>query len=273
MKKSVLVTGASSGIGLACVARFHGAGWNVLATVRKPDDAAQLQARFAGIRVLMIDLVDSERVAQVVGDALAQTGGVDCLVNNAGASIIGAAEELSLDDFRAQMDLNLFAAIKLTQLALPFMRAQSAGRIVQVSSGFGRIALPMFSAYCASKYALEGFSEALAGEVKPFGIHVTLIEPGPVKTRFDANRREARGYAEDGPYAGLYRAMRARLSGSHEQRASSAEDVAEAVFNAATATRPALRVAVGGMGVAAVLAARLVPDAVKSWAVGRMTRA
>lgn len=270
--KTVLVTGTSSGIGYACVARFHAAGWQVLATVRKPADAAMLRAQFSGITVLEVDLVDSLAVQRVIGDALAMAGGVDVLVNNAGASIIGAAEELSLNDFRAQIDLNLLAAIQVTQLALPFMRAKKAGRIVQVSSGFGRIALPMFSAYCAAKFALEGFSEALAPEVAPFGIAVSLIEPGPVKTRFDSNRREAQRYAVDGPYAVLYRAMRARLAGSHEQRATPAEDVAEIVFKAATTARPALRYPVGGMGLAAALAARFVPDALKAFAIGRMTR-
>lgn len=269
---SVLVTGTSSGIGLATVARFHAADWQVIATVRKADDAARLRAQFGGVAVLEVDLVDDGAVTRVIGGELQRIGGVDAVANNAGASIIGAAEELSLADFRAQLDLNLLAAIQVTQLALPFMRAKGAGRIVQVSSGFGRIALPMFSAYCAAKYALEGFSEALAHEVAPFGVQVSLVEPGPVATKFDSNRREAQGYEVDGPYAALYRAMRARLAGSHASRASSAEDVAEVIFTAATAKRAALRYPVGGMGAMADLAARLVPDRLKQLAVGRITK-
>lgn len=270
--KSVLVTGTSSGIGLSCVERFHHAGWQVIATVRKADDANVLRGRFAGIRILEVDLVDSDAVATIVGGELQRIGGVDVVVNNAGASIIGAAEELSLDDFRAQINLNLLAAIQVTQLALPFMRAKSAGRIVQVSSGFGRVALPMFSAYCAAKFALEGFSEALAYEVAPFGVQVSLIEPGPVATKFDSNRGEAQGYNTAGPYAVLYRTMRARLAGSHASRASSANDVAEVIFNAATAYRPALRYTVGRMGMAASLAARFVPDNWKKLAIARASK-
>lgn len=271
---AVLVTGTSSGIGLATVARFHAAGWQVIATVRRTEDAAQLLARFPGITVIEVDLVDRDAVARTVGTALAAggEGSVDVVVNNAGASIIGAAEELSLDDFRAQIDLNLLAAIQVTQLALPAMRARGAGRIVQVSSGFGRIALPMFSAYCASKFALEGFSEALAHEVAPFGIRVSLVEPGAVATRFDSNRREAAGYDANGPYAALYRAMRARLAGSHARGPSSADEVADVIFTAATASRPALRYTVGRMGSAASLAARFVPDAIRQFAVARITK-
>ncbi len=269
---AVLVTGTSSGIGLATVTRFHATGWQVIATVRTPADAARLRAQFAGITTLELDLVDARAVARVIGGELTRRGGVDVVVNNAGASIVGAAEELSLADFRAQLDLNLFAAIQVTQLALPFMRARGTGRIVQISSGFGRIALPMFSAYCAAKYALEGFSEALAHEIAPFGVQVSLIEPGTVATQFDSNRREAQGYNENGPYAVLYRAMRARLANAHNKRTSSAEDVAAIVFTAATTNRPALRYTVGGMGAAAALAARFVPDRLKQIAVGRITK-
>lgn len=267
---TVLVTGTSSGIGLACVARFHAAGWQVLATVRRPADAPRLRERYDGIRVLEVDLVDEAAVARVAGEAISAAGGIDVLVNNAGASIIAAAEELSLADFRAQLDLNLLAAIQLSQLVLPGMRARGTGRIVQVSSGFGRIALPMFSAYCAAKYALEGYSEALAHEVAPFGIAVSLVEPGPVATRFDSNRREGARYDSAGPYARLYGAMRARLANSHAARASTAEDVADVVFRAATVARPALRYPVGNMGRAAAFAARFVPDALKLRGVRRL---
>lgn len=269
---SVLVTGASSGIGLACVDRFHAAGYDVLATVRKRVDADALRARHPGIVVFELDLVDERSVDRILGEAFVARAGVDVVVNNAGASIIAAVEELTLDDYRAQIELNLLSAIRITQLALPSMRARRSGRIVQLSSGFGRVALPMFSAYCASKYALEGFSEALAYEVAEFGISVSLIEPGPVRTRFDANRREGAAYRADGPYASLYRAMRARLASSHERRPSTAEEVAEVVFRAATSDRPSLRYTVGPVGALSSIAARFVPDRIKQMAVARIGR-
>lgn len=272
MSRSVLVTGTSSGIGLACVERFHAAGYSVVATVRKEGDAATLRSRFPGITTLVLDLADEASIDRVIGAELARRGGVDVVVNNAGASIVGAVEDLSMRDYRAQMELNLFAAIRVTQLALPYLRARRSGAIVQLSSGFGRITLPMFSAYCASKYALEGFTEALAFEMAPFGVHVSLVEPGPVATRFDANRREAERYDVDGPYASMYRAMRERLTGSHREGASSAEDAAEAVFRAATSSSPALRYPVGRMGHAANVAARFVPDRLKQLLFGRMAK-
>lgn len=271
MKNSVLITGTSTGIGLACVARFHAAGWSVVATVRKTADADRLHAQFPGLTTLIVDLVDRAAVPQVVGDELAHRGGVDVLINNAGAAIVGAAEELSLDDFRAQMDINFFQAVQLVQLALPYMREKAAGRIVQVSSGFGRMALPMFAAYCAAKHALEGYSEALAHEVRPFGVRVSLVEPGPVATQFDNNRRDADHYNLAGPYAALYEVMRGQLAGS-QRRASTADDVAAVIFRAATTSRPALRYPVGQAGFAADFAARFVPDALKQVVVGRMLR-
>ncbi len=268
---SVLISGTSSGIGRACVARFHAAGWHVFATVRTSQDADSLRNAFPGVQVLEADLTDEAQVRRVIGEALVNHGGVDVLINNAGRSIIGAAEEITLTEFRAQLDINLFAAIQLSQLVLPAMREKNRGRIVQVSSGFGRIALPMFSAYCASKYALEGFSEALAHELAPFGIGVSLIEPGTVNTRLDANRHEGTNVRLKGPYMRLYTTMRARLSESQERRASSAEEVADVIFTAATVRRPALRYTVGNMGFAASLAARFVPDRLKQVTVGRMT--
>lgn len=270
-RQTVLITGTSSGIGRACVAQFSGAGWKVIATVRTPEQAAALLAQFPDITVLEVELTDEAQVQRVIGSELAAPGGIDVLVNNAGASIIGAAEEISLADYRAQIELNLISVIQLTQLALPAMRAQGRGHIVQVSSGFGRIAMPMFSAYCASKYALEGFSEALAHEVAPFGIAVSLIEPGTVRTKFDRNRRLGAAYKEKGPYASLYAAMRPRLAEAQSRSPSSAEEVAAVIFRAATARRPALRYTVGNMGFAAALAARLVPDRLKQLAVGRIS--
>jgi len=272
MNGRVLITGTSSGIGEACVERFHRAGWQVFATVRREADAGRLQQQFPGIRVLVVDLLDRDGVDAVIGTALEQAGGVDVLVNNAGASVIAAAEELSLADYRQQMELNLFAAIALTRQVLPAMRARGRGRIVQLSSGFGRIALPMFSAYCASKFALEGFSEALAHEVLPFGIAVSLVEPGTVRTRFDANRREGEHYDAAGAYGGLYAAMRARLAASHTRSPSAPAAVADAVFHAATTARPRLRYPVGRLGWLAALAARVVPDRLKVSGVRRLMR-
>ena len=139
MSRSVLVTGTSSGIGLACVERFHAAGYSVVATVRKEGDAATLRSRFPGITTLVLDLADEASIDRVIGAELARRGGVDVVVNNAGASIVGAVEDLSMRDYRAQMELNLFAAIRVTQLALQIPRQPFDGQFFAGADGRGRV--------------------------------------------------------------------------------------------------------------------------------------
>ena len=177
-----LITGASSGFGRAIAEAVLAEGDAVVATARRPAALADLAERL-GATVRALDVTDGEQVRDVVAEAVA-TGGVDVLVNCAGHGLIGALEELTDAEFRGVMETNLFGALAVTRAVLPHMRERGSGHIVQMSSMGGVSANPGHAVYATSKFALEGASEALAGEVAPFGIRVTIVEPGPFRTDF-----------------------------------------------------------------------------------------
>jgi NAD(P)-dependent dehydrogenase (short-subunit alcohol dehydrogenase family) len=185
-EKSILITGCSSGIGL-CVAeglKLHG--WRVFATARKTEDVAMLQRR--GLEALQLDLADSASINAAVNEVLQRTDGtLDALFNNGAYGQPGAVEDLSRAVLREQFENNFLGTHELTCLVLPVMRRQGYGRIIQNSSVLGIIALPFRGAYNSSKYALEGLTDTLRMELHGSGIHISLIEPGPIESRFRAN--------------------------------------------------------------------------------------
>ncbi len=177
-----MITGASGGFGRAIAEAALADGDSVVATARNPAALDDL-ATHDRVLVLPLDVTDPAQVAAVVGQAVA-TGGVDVLVNNAGHGLLGALEELTDAQLRRVLEVNLLGAVAMTRAVLPHMRARRSGHIVQMSSVGGVVANPGHAAYGMSKFALEGVSEALAGEVAPLGIRVTLVEPGPFRTGF-----------------------------------------------------------------------------------------
>lgn len=180
--KTVLVTGASSGIGRATVRRLDRAGWKVFAGVRKDEDAAALGAEGSErLEPLMLDVLDPEAIAAAAERVGAEPGGLDGLVDNAGAAVAGPLEALPIEDFRRQVELNLTAQLAVTQAMLPAIRA-ARGRVVLISSMGGRVALPMTGAYHAAKFGLEGLGDSLRQELAPWGIRVVLVEPGSIDT-------------------------------------------------------------------------------------------
>jgi NAD(P)-dependent dehydrogenase (short-subunit alcohol dehydrogenase family) len=184
--RSVLVTGGSSGIGLATAELLKARGWYVIASARRPEDVAQLKAR--GFDTVRLDVADSASLEQALTETLSLTGGrLDALVNNAGMAIPGAVEDLSRANLQRQFDVNFFGLVELTRAALPMMRQQGQGRIVMVSSILGRVAMPWRGAYVASKFALEGITDTLRMELRGSGIQVALVNPGPVQSRFRDN--------------------------------------------------------------------------------------
>jgi NAD(P)-dependent dehydrogenase (short-subunit alcohol dehydrogenase family) len=189
-KRSVLVTGCSSGIG-ECVAKaLHARGYRVFASVRNPHDRAAFAP--AGIECLVLDYTDSASIGSAVEQVLEQTGGrLYALFNNGAYGQPGACEDLSREAMRQQFETNVFGWMELTNLVIPVMRAQGYGRIIQNSSILGFAAMPMRGAYNASKFAIEGFSDTLRLELAGTDIHVSLIEPGPVASRFRANAYRA----------------------------------------------------------------------------------
>jgi NAD(P)-dependent dehydrogenase (short-subunit alcohol dehydrogenase family) len=184
--KSVLITGCSSGIGVAAARALHARGWRVFATARTPADVERLNAE--GLESLVLDLDDSASIRAAVAEILARTGGrLDALFNNGGFGQVGAVEDLTRDALRQQFETNLFGWVELTNLVIPAMRKQGHGRIVMNSSVLGYAAFAYRGAYNAVKFAVEGLTDTLRQELSGTGIRVILIEPGPIVSRFREN--------------------------------------------------------------------------------------
>ncbi len=184
--RSILITGCSSGIGHTAARLLTLRGWRVFASARRQHDVATLKDE--GFEAIQLDLDDSHSIRSAVDSVLLNTGGcLDALFNNGAFGLPGAVEDLSRDALRAQFETNLFGWLELTNLIIPVMRQQGHGRIVQNSSVLGLVSLPYRGAYNASKYALEGLTDTLRLELKGSNIHVSLIEPGPILSRFRAN--------------------------------------------------------------------------------------
>jgi len=187
MQRNWLITGTSSGLGRILTEKLLARGDRVAATVRNPDGLAALQAQYGEqLWVGTLDVANTSAVYDVVEQAFAALGRIDVVVSNAGYGLFGAAEEVSQEQIRRQIDTNLLGSIHLIRAALPHLRQQGGGRVLQVASEGGQIAYPNFSIYHATKWGIEGFVESVAQEVAPFGIDFTLVEPGPTRTNFGA---------------------------------------------------------------------------------------
>jgi NAD(P)-dependent dehydrogenase (short-subunit alcohol dehydrogenase family) len=190
----IFITGSSTGIGLAAAVAFGRAGHDVYATMRNPDRAPELASIAAKerlpIEVLPMDVDNDASVGKAVAGVLAESGRIDVLVNNAGIAVTGPVEELPLAEFRRVMETNYFGALRCIQAVVRGMRERRDGHIINVSSIQGRISIPSYAAYAASKWALEAASEALAQETKSFGIKVSIVEPGMIATPIWDKRRE-----------------------------------------------------------------------------------
>jgi NAD(P)-dependent dehydrogenase (short-subunit alcohol dehydrogenase family) len=212
-EKTVLVTGCSSGIGLCVAQGLKARGWRVFATARQPADVERLRAD--GLESLPLDLRDSDSIRAAVAEILHHTGGrLEALFNNGAYGQPGAVEDLSREALREQFETNLFGTQELTNQVIPAMRRQGGGRILYNSSVLGLVALPYRGAYVASKFALEGLADTLRLELVGTGIHVGLIEPGPILSRFRDNAHAAfqrHVRAEASPHREQYAAMEARL--------------------------------------------------------------
>lgn len=183
MKKTVLITGSSSGIGREAALRFQREGWNVAATMRRPERESELN-RLPGVICPALDVTKPETIKQAVAETIAHFGRIDAIVNNAGYGLIGAFETFDDAQIARQFQTNVLGLMAVTREVLPLFRQQRDGVIVNVASVAGRSIMPFYSVYHASKWAVEGFSDSLQYEVKPFGIRVKIIEPGVISTDF-----------------------------------------------------------------------------------------
>src|SRR5580704_5789473 len=183
MSKIWFVTGSSRGLGRTLVEAILVAGDKVVATARKPDELKDLSTTYGdSIQAVKLDVTSPADVAKAIGAALKAFGRIDVLVNNAGYGFMGAFEEMSDQEFKGQIDTNFWGVVNVTRAILPHLRQQGSGHIIQITSIGGRSAFPGFSGYHAAKFAVEGLSEALALEVKPLGLKVTIVEPGGFRT-------------------------------------------------------------------------------------------
>ncbi|SEF22082.1 NADP-dependent 3-hydroxy acid dehydrogenase YdfG [Amycolatopsis pretoriensis] len=184
-----LITGCSAGFGREIALAALAAGDRVLATARRPETLDGVRERGGDrVRTAALDVTDAGQVDAAVKTALEEFGRIDVVVNNAGNGSVGAVEELTMEELRALMEVMFFGAVAVTKAVLPHLRAQGSGTVVQISSMGGQLAPPGYGAYCATKYALEGISEALAVEVAPFGVRVLIVEPGAFRTEFGGGR-------------------------------------------------------------------------------------
>jgi NAD(P)-dependent dehydrogenase (short-subunit alcohol dehydrogenase family) len=203
-KQVILITGCSSGIGRETAVEAARRGHRVFASSRRREDVADLSAE--GIETLALDVTDAASIGEAVRTSLGIAGRIDAVVNNAGYGQYGAIEDVSLEEWRAQFEVNVFGTIAVIRAVLPGMRAARRGTIVNVSSLAGKVTIPFAGPYCASKHALEAISDALRVEVAPWKIRVVVVEPGPIVTHFSDRARQAtaRILAVPGPYSRFY---------------------------------------------------------------------
>ena len=256
-KRTVLITGAATGIGRGTVEKFGQAGWTVAATMRAPERAEPFAVPPDRLHLLQLDVTDPASIDAALSSAIGAMGHIDVIVNNAGYALLGPFERLTPEQIRQQFETNVFGVMAVCRAVLPHMRSRSTGTIINVTSVGGRLAFPYYSAYHATKWAVDGFSESLSYELVPFGIAVKIIEPGPIKTEF-YGRSEVRPADAD---LGLYQAHFNNTDRHMKRfgaRAPGPGKVADAIYQAATDGTGRLRYLPAAHGLLALR--RVLPD-------------
>ncbi|MET4139792.1 oxidoreductase [Pedobacter sp. UYP1] len=258
MNKVVLITGASAGMGKETVKLLLQKGYTVYGAARRIENMQDIAS--LGARILQMDVTDEESMVKGVNEIINTEGRIDILINNAGFGSYGAVEDVPIQDARYQMEVNVFGVARLSQLVIPFMRENQYGKILNISSIGGKFALPLGGWYHASKFALEGLSDSMRNELKPFGIDVIVIEPGGVKSEWAgvamANLMKISG--QD-----LYRPMAQKfvnLSVKLEPKSAGPIVIAELMLKAIEAKKPKFRYVGGYLATPTVLLRKLLPD-------------
>jgi NAD(P)-dependent dehydrogenase (short-subunit alcohol dehydrogenase family) len=265
ISKAVLITGCSTGIGRAAAERLAGHGHTVYATARRPESIEDLKQ--AGCRTLALDVTDEDSMRAAVQEVEQAEGAVGALVNNAGYSQNGALETVALDDVRRQFETNVFGLLRMCQLVLPGMRRQGHGRIVNLSSMGGKLTFPGGGPYHATKYAVEAISDVLRFEVRGFGVDVSIIEPGLIKTSFGETSVATVAHEDQGPYSDFNKAVAAVTAGAYDgplaKLGGDPDAVAEVIEKAITARRPRTRYKVTASARVLMAQRALLPD--RAW--------
>lgn len=266
MSQTVFITGASSGIGKATARHFALRGWNVVATMRSPEDGADLTGD--NILVARLDLLESDSIHTAVSKAMERFGSIDVLVNNAGYGAYGPLEATPMSVLRRQFDVNLFGLVEVTKAVLPGMREQKSGTIINVSSVGGRMAYPFGALYHGSKWAVEGLSEALHFETRLFGARVKIVEPGGVKTDFGSRSFVFSNEESLDAYQPMVKAMVEAMENMDTSGHQEPDDVAAVIWTAATDDSDQLRY-ISGEGAKALLNERYSIDQDEAFVAGQ----
>jgi NAD(P)-dependent dehydrogenase (short-subunit alcohol dehydrogenase family) len=232
---TILITGCSTGLGKTAALHFADKGWNVVATMRRPQESTHF-ADCPNVLVTRLDVQDSASISAAIDAGIARFGKIDALVNNAGFGLFGVFETLPIEKVKEQFDVNVFGVMDVTRAILPHFRRNKAGLILNISSGAGVFTLPALSLYCASKFALEGFSESLSYELASQNITVKIVEPGGVTTTDFGKRsgQEATQNLSIPDYDTFTAYTSALFQGLRSQRHATEQDVAEVIYAAAT---------------------------------------
>jgi len=264
--KVVLVTGASSGIGKAVAEHLAARGHRVFGAQRRAAAAGSASP----VEMVAMDVTDEASVQRAVAAVLERAGRIDAVVNNAGNAIMGAVEDTSIEEARAQLETNFFGVLRVCRAVLPSMRAQGGGYLVNISSLAGVLGLPFSGLYSASKFALEGLSESLRHETRRFGIRVVLIEPGDFRSDLAATRRIAEGAGRNDAYREAFARFRVQQE-KDEAAAPTPEPVARRVERILDDPSPRLRYSAGMLGQRVVIPAkRLLPERLFEWTLTRV---
>lgn len=243
MSKTILITGASSGIGKATARRFQAEGWNVVATMRRREDETELTT-LDNVLVSRLDVTDPASIETAVAEGRARFGTIDVLVNNAGYGAYGPLEAFPMEKIRRQFDTNVIGVLAVTKTLLPHFRAQRSGVIVNISSAGGKVAFPLGTLYHGTKFAVEGLSEALHYELEPIGVKVKIVEPGVIATDFVGRSFDFTNDESMPEYQRTVQAFLASVSDAMRQ-ASPPDVVADVVWNAVTDGTKTLRYTAG----------------------------
>jgi short-subunit dehydrogenase len=263
LHKVILVTGASHGIGRACANRLAIEGHHVYGTSRHPENVNELK----NLNILAMDVNSDESVDALINEVVGLEGRIDVVINNAGFGIAGSIEDTSVEEAKSIFETNFFGLLRVCRAVVPKMREMGQGKIINISSLGGRIGLPFQGLYSATKFAVEGLSEALRMEVRQFGIAVTVIEPGDMRTNFTDNRRYTKGSMDSSPYAvALKRTM--NVVETDERQGSSPEQVADLVARLVSRRSLKVRYSTGSLlQRGAAFVKQIVPGKFFEWAL------
>lgn len=258
MKKTVLITGTSSGIGKATVFEFAKMGWNVVATQRNPDKETDFNG-LSNVKMYALDVTSLDSIKQAMNAAQKEFGKIDVVVNNAGYGVDGVFEAMSDEIIENQFNTNVFGLMRVTREAIKLMRPNGGGTIIQISSMGGKITFPLYSIYHATKFAVEGFTESLHYELNQFNIKMKLIEPGPIVTDFYGRSRQIIKSTETNQYDGFIQKFN-DAAAKVMKDAEGPDVVAKSIYKAATDNSNQMRYAIGKPGPMLLILRKLLSD-------------